>query len=131
MVILISHLQQFLRRTVFDQHAKSDNCLLEIVHLGIGQFWLRSDNTKDYNIGIRCFSAKHAALRSKSKARLAQNQDNATYMSTHVLLCQWFSIIKIQVDLGLLIWNKADLIIVSSNCNLFSPWYSWKLLKWR
>jgi hypothetical protein len=34
--------QQFLRRTLFDQHAKSDNCLLEIVRLGIGsQFWFQ------------------------------------------------------------------------------------------
>jgi anaerobic glycerol-3-phosphate dehydrogenase len=42
MVSLISHMQQFLRRTLLDQHAKSDNCLLEIVHLGIGrQFWFQ------------------------------------------------------------------------------------------
>jgi hypothetical protein len=31
--------------------------------------------TKDYKIGICCFSAKHAALRSKSKDGLARNQD--------------------------------------------------------
>ena len=42
MVSLISHMQQFLRRTLFNQHANSDNCLLEIVHLGIGcQFWFQ------------------------------------------------------------------------------------------
>jgi hypothetical protein len=35
----------------------------------------RSDQTKDYKIGICCFSAKHAALRRKSKDRLARNQD--------------------------------------------------------
>jgi hypothetical protein len=35
-------MQQFLRRTLFDQHAKSDNCLLEIVRLGISrQFWFQ------------------------------------------------------------------------------------------
>jgi len=32
--------------------------------------------TKDYKIGICCFSAKHAALRRKSKDWLAQNQKN-------------------------------------------------------
>ena len=32
--------------------------------------------TKDYKIGITCFSAKHAALRRKSKDWLARNQDN-------------------------------------------------------
>jgi hypothetical protein len=34
----------------------------------------RSDQTKDYKIGICCFSAKHAALRRKSKDCLARNQ---------------------------------------------------------
>ena len=32
----------------------------------------RSSQTKDYKIGICCFSAKHAALRSKSKDWLAR-----------------------------------------------------------
>jgi hypothetical protein len=35
-----------------------------------------SGKTKDYKIGICCFSAKHAALRRKSKGWLAQNQNN-------------------------------------------------------
>ena len=38
-------------------------------------FKLRSDQTKDYKIGMCCFSAKHAALRSKSKDGLARNQN--------------------------------------------------------
>jgi hypothetical protein len=47
--------------------------------------------TKDYKISICCFSAKHAALRSKSKDCLAQNQNNVSEwcnMSTHRLLFQ-------------------------------------------
>jgi hypothetical protein len=40
------------------------------------EFERRSGQTKDYKIGICCFSAKHAALRRKSKDWLAQNQDN-------------------------------------------------------
>jgi hypothetical protein len=32
--------------------------------------------TKDYKIGICCFSPKHAALRRKSKDGFARNQDN-------------------------------------------------------
>jgi hypothetical protein len=36
----------------------------------------RSGQTKDYKIGIGCYSAKHAALRRKIKDWLAQNQDN-------------------------------------------------------
>jgi len=34
--------------------------------------------TKDYKIGICCFSAKNAALRSKSKDWLARNQNNVS-----------------------------------------------------
>ena len=45
----------------------------------------RSGQTKDYKIGICCFSAKHIALRRKSKDGLARNQDNVSewdYMFT-------------------------------------------------
>ena len=51
----------------------------------------RSDQTKDYKIGIYCFSAKHAALKRKSKDWLARNQNNVSEwsdMSTHELLFQ-------------------------------------------
>jgi hypothetical protein len=47
--------------------------------------------TKDYEIGICCFSAKHAASRSKSKDWLARNHDNVSEwcdMSTCGLLFQ-------------------------------------------
>ena len=36
----------------------------------------RSDQTNYYKIGIWCFSAKHVALRRKSKDWLTLNQDN-------------------------------------------------------
>jgi hypothetical protein len=51
----------------------------------------RSDQTKDYKIGICCFSVKHAALRRKSKDWLARNQNNVSEwsdMSTHGQLFQ-------------------------------------------
>ena len=38
----------------------------------------RSGQTKDYEIGICCFSAKYAALRRKSKDWLARNQNNVS-----------------------------------------------------
>ena len=81
-----------------------------------------SGQTKDYEIGICCFSAKHAALRRKSKDWFARNQNNAfewSDMSTRGLLLQWASTIKIQ--LGVLVYNKADLIIISLIINLLSP----------
>jgi hypothetical protein len=34
--------------------------------------------TKDYQIGICCFSVKHTMLRRKGKDWLAQNQDNVS-----------------------------------------------------
>ena len=85
-----------------------------------------SGQTKDYKIGIFCFSVKHAALRRKSKDWSARNHNNVSEwsdMSTRGLLFQWASTIKIQ--LSVLIENKADLIIISLNIYLDSPWYSW------
>jgi hypothetical protein len=54
-------------------------------------FELRSDQTKDYKIGICRFSAKHATLRRKRKDWLAKNQNNVSEwsdMSTRGLLFQ-------------------------------------------
>jgi hypothetical protein len=87
-----------------------------------------SGQTKDYKIGICCFSAKHATLRRKSKDWLARNQNNVSEwsdMSTGGLLFQWASTMKIQ--LGVLVKYKADLIIIPLKINMFSPWYSWKI----
>ena len=46
-----------------------------------GGFEPQSHQTKDYKIGICCFSAKHAALSSKSKDWLVRNQDNVSEWS--------------------------------------------------
>ena len=54
-------------------------------------FKSRLGQTKDYAIGICCFSAKHAALRRKSKDWLARNQNNVSEwsdISTRGLLFQ-------------------------------------------
>jgi hypothetical protein len=50
-----------------------------------------SGQTKDYKIGMCCFSDKHAALRRKSKDWLTRNQNNVSDrsdMSTRGLLFQ-------------------------------------------
>jgi hypothetical protein len=47
--------------------------------------------TKDFTIGVCCFSAKHEALRRKNNDWLARNQDNVSKwsdMSTRRLLFQ-------------------------------------------
>ena len=41
----------------------------------------RSGQTKDYKIGICCFTAKQAALRRKNKDWLAQNLNNVSELS--------------------------------------------------
>ena len=61
----------------------------------------QSGQTKDYAIGICCFSSKHAALRRKSKDCLARNQNNVfewSDISTHGQLFQWASTMKIQLS---------------------------------
>jgi hypothetical protein len=70
-----------------------------VVYLG---FEPRSGQPKDYDIVISCFSAKHAALRRKSKDWLAGDQDNVSEwsdMSTLGLLFQWANTIKIQLSM--------------------------------
>ena len=58
----------------------------------------RSGQTKDYKIGISCFSAKHAALKRKSKDWLARNQNNVSEWSDMSTCGLWASIIKIQLN---------------------------------
>ena len=50
-------------------------------------FEFRSGLAKDYENGMCCFSANHAALRRKSKDGLARNQNNVTeWRDSHVYL---------------------------------------------
>ena len=53
------------------------------------EFESRSGQSKDYKTGMRCFSATHATLRSKSKDWVSQTQNNVSQgsdMSTRGLL---------------------------------------------
>ena len=66
-------------------------------HAGDRWFEPRSGQTKDFKIGICCFSAKHAALRSKSKDWSARSQYNVSEWgdrSSCGLLLQCASTIK-------------------------------------
>ena len=61
----------------------------------------RSGQTKDYKIGICCFTAKYTALRSKNKYFLTRDQDNVSEwnnISTRGLLFLWASTIKLQLS---------------------------------
>ena len=77
-----------------------------VIRIGYGSytyfsFESRSGQTKDYTIGICCFSAKYTALMRKSKGWLARNQDDVSEwgeMSIRGPLFQWASAIKIQLS---------------------------------
>jgi hypothetical protein len=59
-----------------------------------------SGQTNDYKISIRCFYAKHATLRRKSRDWLARNQNNVSEWSDRSflgLLFQWATTMKIQL----------------------------------
>jgi hypothetical protein len=71
-------------------------CNGECAHL---EPWL--GQAKDYEIGMCCFSAKHAALRRKRKDWLSGNRAKVSEwgdMSIHGLLFEWASTIKIQLS---------------------------------
>ena len=61
----------------------------------------RSCQTKNYQIGICCFSTKYTVLRRKSKDWLARNHDNVSDwgdMSIRALLVQLASTITFQLS---------------------------------
>ena len=81
-----------------------------------------SGQTKDYEIGICCFSAKHTALRRKSKDWFARNQDNVSKwgdMFICGLLLQWASTIKS----NLMCWSSTKRSLSSHGMYLFLSLY--------
>ena len=92
----------------------------------------RSGKTKDYKIGICCFSANYTTLRNKNKYWLTQNQENKSERK-NISICRirikslrgkiclsadccfselFISTIKIQ--LSVLVYYKVDIVITSS-----------------
>jgi hypothetical protein len=84
------------------------------IFLFLSKLW-RTAQIKDHIIGICCYSTKHPSLRSKSKDLFAQNLDNGPESWLLVNHC-----------FNELVCDKADIIIISLKCNLFSTWYSCK-----
>jgi hypothetical protein len=70
--------RKYLFKTIFDYLDRIGGVMASILASSAVDrgFEPRSDQTKDYKIGSCCFSANHAALRSKSKDGLAQNHNN-------------------------------------------------------
>ena len=86
-------------------HNRTGGVMVSVLAFECDRSWIRapSGQTKDYEIGICCFSTKNSALRSRSKDWLDRNQDNVSKWSdmsmTHGLLFQCSSIIKIQFSM--------------------------------
>ena len=74
----------YFRNVSCTTHSK---CIVDVIAIVLASsvvdrgFEPRLDQTKDYKIGICCFSAKHAALRSKGKDWLARTQGNMSECS--------------------------------------------------
>ena len=73
---IFSNVYKFLQHTPEPHRWCNGQCAP--FEYGRSQALARSDQMKDYEIGICCFSAKYAALRKKSKDWLARNQDNVS-----------------------------------------------------
>jgi hypothetical protein len=54
------------------------------------EFKPQSGQTKDYIIGVGCFSTKHTALKSKSKDWLSLNEDDVYEWSDVSIRRPWF-----------------------------------------
>ena len=107
--------------------ALSDHEPLQWCNVEDCEFKSPSGQTKDYEIGICCFSSKHTAFRRKSWLSGSQNNvSKMSGMSSCRLLFQWASTRKIQLN-ELVQYNHHHHLIKS---NLFMTWYSWKLLTW-
>ena len=72
-----------------------------------------SCQTKNYKIGICCFSAKHIVLRWRSKEWLALNQDVSEWQVYPQF--QWASTLNIQ--LIMLVKYKVDIISWNVTCS--------------
>ena len=99
--LMISLVPWFIGYQTSMQRSWIDGVMVSVLASGVVDrgFESRSGHTKDYKIGMYCFSAKHTALRKKSKDSLIRNQDNESGcgdMSIRGLLFQWASTRKIQ-----------------------------------
>ena len=80
---LLSYCDKVYSRGNINQKHRIDGVMVSVLALSAVDrvFEPRSGQTKDYKIGICCISAKHAALRRKSKDWLARNQNNVSEWS--------------------------------------------------
>ena len=93
-------------------------------------FKSRWGQTKDYKIGICCFSTKHAALRSKSKDWLARNQEDYKVLCPSVVTCLSANCCVIELACIKIQLRILDLIIISLKVTCSGHDIAEKLLSW-
>ena len=84
----------------------------------------QSGQTNDYKIGICCFSAKHAALRSRSNDWLTRNQDDVfewKHISIFRLLFLWANTTRIQL---LVCWSSTKRTLSSSHWSIICSYHN-------
>jgi hypothetical protein len=89
----------------------------------------RLGQTKDYEIGICCFSAKHAALRRKRKDWLAQNQNNVQGSTLKVVRLPGASEMRLRAS------ENGTQLVRSGKwkcfCDMFNSWRAkWLILNY-
>ena len=103
-----------------------DGVMVSMLQCGRSWVWAQLGQTKVYKISICCFSAKYKGVRVKIgwlRIRI-MCLNGTTYLPMD--LFQWANTIKILP--WMLVLYKADIIIISLTCNLFSTWYSWQIV---
>ena len=75
----IKELREKLKRTEFENRLGARKQLVTITY--VFEYIDRQTDRQILIVGICCFSAKHATLRSKSKDWLGQNQNNVSEWS--------------------------------------------------
>ena len=83
-----------------------------------------SGQTKDYEICICCFSAKYAALKSKNKDRLTQNQNEVSEWSNVYIPADkdWLALNQNEVSEWSNVYIPADKDWLAQNQNEVSEW---------
>jgi hypothetical protein len=48
-------------------------------------------------------------------------------LRVRIIRPSWSDTITIKIQLSVLVLFNAEIIIISSKCSMFTPWYSWKI----
>jgi hypothetical protein len=85
-VVLVYAFKIFIVKNIHENKTHIGGVMVRMLLSEDRGFELRSGQSREYKIGIGCFSAKHTTLKGNGKYLLSRNQDNMSEwsdMSTH------------------------------------------------